>query len=136
MKQPQKQYPRFSLMQRAEHWILTLSFVLLAVTGLPQKFASQPWAAEIILALGGIEATRIIHRAAAIALMLQTIYHGVMVSYKVFVQSVSLSMVPGWKDTKDLLGTMAYNLGLKVFAFSCEVTESDITLKDRIGVIL
>ncbi len=31
---------------------------------------------------------------------------------------------------------MAYNLGLKVFAFNCEVTESDITLKDRIGVIL
>jgi sugar fermentation stimulation protein A len=31
---------------------------------------------------------------------------------------------------------MAYDVGLKVFAFNCEVTESDITLKDRIGVIL
>ena len=31
---------------------------------------------------------------------------------------------------------MAYDLGLKVFAFNCEVTEREITLKDRIGVIL
>jgi len=31
---------------------------------------------------------------------------------------------------------MAYDLGLKVFAFNCEVTEREITLKDRIDVIL
>ncbi len=31
---------------------------------------------------------------------------------------------------------MAHDLGLKVFAFNCEVTEREITLKDRIGVIL
>lgn len=31
---------------------------------------------------------------------------------------------------------MAYDLGLKVFAFNCEVTEREIALKDRIDVIL
>jgi sugar fermentation stimulation protein A len=31
---------------------------------------------------------------------------------------------------------MAHDVGVKVFAFNCEVTEREITLKDRIGVIL
>ena len=31
---------------------------------------------------------------------------------------------------------MAYDLGLKEFAFNCEVTEREIALKDHIGVIL
>jgi sugar fermentation stimulation protein A len=31
---------------------------------------------------------------------------------------------------------MAHDLGVKIFAFNCEVTEREIALKDRVGVIL
>lgn len=111
MSQSRQYYERFSLAQRLEHWILALSFVLLALTGLPQKFVGYTWAENFILAMGGIEQVRIVHRLAAVFLMLQTIYHGGVITYKIFVQRLSLTMAPGLRDTKNLFGTTAYNLG-------------------------
>ncbi len=47
-------YLRFDVLARIEHLILLVSFTLLAVTGLPQKFASWPVSESIIKALGGM----------------------------------------------------------------------------------
>src|SRR5690606_38544436 len=71
-----------------------------------------PWAAWMIDIMGGIEMARILHRSAAVVLMLETIYHGGVVTYKVFVLRVRLTMLPTWKDVKDGLQSLAYNLGL------------------------
>ncbi len=108
----QQRYPRFTLSQRIEHWALTLSFSILAITGLPQTFVGNPWAESMINFMGGIETVRNIHRASAVVLMVLTIYHGAAVTYKVFVQRVALTMNPGWQDVKDMLGVIANNLGL------------------------
>ena len=62
----EKQYPRFRTMARIEHAILMVSFTILAITGLPQKYALESWAEWMINAMGGIELTRIIHRWSAI----------------------------------------------------------------------
>jgi cytochrome b subunit of formate dehydrogenase len=112
MSKQQQRYPRFTLTQRIEHWLLTLSFTILALTGLPQKFVGNPWAEGMMAAMGGIEAVRHIHRASAVVLMVLTIYHGAAVTYKVFVQRLSLTMNPGWQDAKDMFGVIGYNLGL------------------------
>jgi len=37
MAEAKKSYRRFSLSQRVQHWVMTLSFTVLAVTGLPQR---------------------------------------------------------------------------------------------------
>ena len=37
----QKQFVRFSIAQRIEHWAQMLSFFTLGLTGLPQKFAGD-----------------------------------------------------------------------------------------------
>ncbi len=108
----QKSYLRFSVAQRLEHGLLLLSFTILGITGLPQKFVGMPWAESMIAAMGGIETVRIIHRYAAIVLMALSIYHVIAVAYKIFVQRVELTMMPDWQDLKDLLGVLAYNLGL------------------------
>jgi formate dehydrogenase gamma subunit len=105
-------YPRFSLARRVEHALLILSFVTLAATGLPQKYASVPLGEQLIGLLGGIEVVRIVHRVAAVLLMLQTIYHLVDVAYRVLVLRVGLSMLPRATDVAHAWQAVRYNLGL------------------------
>ena len=75
--------------------ILLVTFIGLALTGLPQKYASEPWAQSMIVALGGIESARIIHRFLATLLMAEAIYHGGVLSYKLFVLGQRATMIPG-----------------------------------------
>lgn len=106
-----KTYQRFSLSQRVEHILMLAAFVILALTGLPQKFIGQPWAEGMIGLFGGIETTRIIHRVAATTLMLETVYHLVSVSYKVYVRRTSMTMLPGLQDVRDFWGLVLYLVG-------------------------
>lgn len=105
-------YARFNLWQRIEHGLLLLSFTTLAVTGLPQKFADTGWGTAMIGGFGGIEITRVIHRSAAILLMVGAIYHLIIVAYRILVQHVRFTMLPGWQDVKDGFQAMGHNLGL------------------------
>ncbi len=104
-------YQRFSLSQRVEHILMLAAFIILALTGLPQKFIGQPWAEGMIGLLGGIETTRIIHRVAATTLMLETVYHLVSVSYKVYVRRTSMTMLPGLQDVRDFWALVLYLVG-------------------------
>jgi cytochrome b subunit of formate dehydrogenase len=112
MSQHQQTYHRFSIGQRVEHGLLILSFTVLTITGLPQMYPDQMWGDFMIQAFGGIESTRVIHRIAAILLMIETIYHGGVITYKLFVQRVRLTMMPGWQDVKDGFQSLGYNLWL------------------------
>lgn len=112
MSNQQPTYHRFDRWQRTEHALLLLSFTLLALTGLPQKYSLTYWGSTLIWLLGGIELTRLLHRTAAIVLMLETIYHTVMVAYKVLIKRVRLTMLPSWQDVIDGFHAMGYNLRL------------------------
>jgi cytochrome b subunit of formate dehydrogenase len=105
------QYSRFDRWQRLEHAILIASFTLLSITGLPQKYADSTWGGLMVQMLGGIEATRFIHHTAAIVLMIGAIYHGAIVTYKIYVKRVHMTMLPGWQDAKDGFQALFYNLG-------------------------
>ena len=111
MSQPTS-YTRFVLARRIEHWLLFLSFSLLALTGLVQKFSTVALAQSIIGFFGGIETTRIIHRTAAILFGLETIYHFVVMGYKTFVLREKAEMFPELKDAADGFQTLLYNLGI------------------------
>ncbi|MGE5249860.1 MAG: cytochrome b/b6 domain-containing protein, partial [Bacteroidota bacterium] len=106
-------YVRFTLAQRIEHSVMLLSFATLGLTGLPQKFATHPISEAVIAGLGGIETIRQIHHAAAIVMMLGTIYHIMVVGYRIFVQRVRMSMLPGLQDAMDAIGAFLYNIGLR-----------------------
>lgn len=111
-KSAHETYERFSVPQRIEHIVLVLSFSLLGLTGLIQKFAMNAVAAWLIGALGGIESVRIIHRVAAITFALQSVYHIMVLAYKVFVLRTEMTMLPGLKDVLDAIDVVRYNLGL------------------------
>ncbi len=108
----QKEYFRFTVPQRFEHWILVISFTGLVLTGIPQKFAGADWAEWMIGVLGGIESVRIIHHASAIVLVLASVYHVIAVAYKIFVLRVRWTMFPRFDDVLDALDAIRFNLGL------------------------
>lgn len=109
-----RSYVRFSLDQRVEHALLIVSFTLLMLTGLPQKYAGSPWAETLIAWLGGVERVRRLHHAAAVMLILEAVLHIVAVGYRVYVRGARVRvMLPGWKDVQDFFAAVGYNLGLR-----------------------
>ncbi|NMB87959.1 MAG: hypothetical protein GYA17_06345 [Chloroflexi bacterium] len=112
MTQEKQTFPRFTLDRRVEHILLILSFTILALTGLPQKYPFSPVSKFMIDAMGGIETVRIIHRVAATTFLLESIYHLVVIGYKLFVRREQASMLPGIKDLRDAIQVFLYNLGL------------------------
>jgi formate dehydrogenase gamma subunit len=104
-------YERFPLARRIEHWVMMLSFTMLAITGLPQKFPSAPVSIAFVGFLGGIETLRIIHHTAAIIMMLGTAWHLIVFGYMAYVRRTRLSMLPSLQDVKDGWQALLYNIG-------------------------
>ena len=101
---------RFDTGQRIEHLVLVAGFVVLSISGVPQKYPDSRWGEFFIGLMGGIERVRLIHHTAAIVLILGTIYHLVAVAYKIYVKRVNLTMMPSVRDAQDGIQTLAYNL--------------------------
>ncbi|HEX7976612.1 MAG TPA: c-type cytochrome domain-containing protein [Anaerolineales bacterium] len=107
----QKTYVRFNLYDRVQHFVLLISFSILGLTGLVQKFAESPISQGIMYVLGGIETTRVIHHDAAIVLLLVSIYHVIVVLYRIFVRRLPLSMLPVPQDFVHLFHDLQYYFG-------------------------
>jgi formate dehydrogenase gamma subunit len=104
-------YERFPLARRIEHWVMMLSFVTLALTGLPQKFQSSGISIAFVYVLGGIETLRAIHHFAAIVMMLGTAWHLLVFGYLSYVRRTRLTMLPTLQDVKDGWRALMYNIG-------------------------
>jgi len=103
---------RFSRRQRLEHFAVMTVFLLLSVTGLPQKFYESGWAQAIILGLGGIDRVRWIHRVAGIVFTLLTAIHLTLAVGLVMIGRSGLSLVPTKQDFLDAITTLRYYLGV------------------------
>lgn len=113
MSEKIEQYPRFRVGAQIEHIVLLVSFTVLAITGLPQKYASTDVGEWAINLMGGIETVRIIHRWSAIILILGSVYHLLTGAYRFFVKHERMAMVPDLKDLKDVANWVLHNLGIK-----------------------
>lgn len=107
----ERKYLRFSISDRFEHWLQMVSFTVLAVTGLVQKFSEASLSVKIITSLGGIESVRVIHRVGAVVLMVGVIYHLGAVGYKLIVKRVRPSIFPTPGDLRAAWRTFLFNLG-------------------------
>lgn len=112
MSETQERFPRFRVMARIEHIILLVSFTILAITGLPQKYPEASWADTMINFMGGIERVRIIHHYAAFILILGSVYHLFTSAYRLFVKRERMRILPRMKDVTDLFDTLRFNVGL------------------------
>jgi cytochrome b subunit of formate dehydrogenase/mono/diheme cytochrome c family protein len=107
----QTSYIRFDLSQRIEHILFLLSFSLLGLTGLVQKYSVSPVSQAIMEAFGGIETTRLVHHGAAFVMMWVTLYHIISVLYRVYVLRVPWAMLPVMDDFKHLYQDVLYFIG-------------------------
>jgi len=87
-------------------------FLVLSLTGLPQKFYEASWAQAIILALGGIDRIRWVHRFAGILFTFFTAFHLSVAAGLVFLGRSPLSLVPTRQDFLDAIQQLQYYLGM------------------------
>jgi formate dehydrogenase gamma subunit len=106
------QIVRFNVSERIEHFVMMVGFTMLVVTGLPQKFYGISWAANIVMAMGGIDNVRLIHRIFAAIFVIQAFYHTFYVVTGLLKRRFRPSMVPELKDVFDAWHMLKYCLGL------------------------
>ncbi len=105
---------RFAVSQRIEHILLIVSFSVLCLTGLPQRYSSVGWARTILGALGGLQTARTIHHFFAVVFAAEAAYHAVVVACElIFVRPRHTAMAPGPRDVSDAFASVAYLLGLR-----------------------
>ena len=104
---------RFTLDRRVEHIVVLVSFSLLGLTGLIQKFSQASISLWLISALGGIEMVRLIHRTNALIMVAGGLYHVASVAYHIIVLRTPLSMLPWLGDLQHLVQDVLCFLGLR-----------------------
>lgn len=103
---------RFSAKQRVEHVLVMLVFLLLAVTGFPQKFYDTGWAAWTVEAIGGLDRMRWLHRAAGILFAVISVVHVTSAALLVLTGKARASLVPTKQDFRDAIGNLRYYIGV------------------------
>jgi len=109
---------RFTSTQMWLHVSIILSFLLLAVTGLPLKFATAPWAPGLMRVLGGPQVASYLHRFAAIITFGYFAVHLAMLFRDIVLKKQRgyfwgwRSMTPQLKDGIDLWANLKYFLYL------------------------
>jgi cytochrome b subunit of formate dehydrogenase len=116
---PEKQFLRFTNLNRALHVVMVVSFLSLALTGMTLKFAYTNWAAILSHVFGGFETAGYIHRVAAFAMITIFIVHLVDInrrrkrefgSWKKMLFGPD-TMLFTKKDLKDLIGNLKWFIG-------------------------
>ena len=102
---------RFDLSERIQHIIMMLSFTALALTGLPQSFASTGWAKAWMGVFGGIGGIRKVHHFAAVLMVFVFVYHAIIMFADLFRKDTKRWMLPTLQDAKDALQSVKYLLG-------------------------
>ena len=109
---------RFGSMQIGVHITIVTSFLLLAATGLPLKFAQAPWAPALVGLLGGQQVAGWLHRFAAVVTFGYFAWHLGMLFTDVVVKKERgffwgpRSMVPQPRDVRELVAMFRYFLYL------------------------
>jgi formate dehydrogenase gamma subunit len=103
---------RFSRAECGEHQILLVTFTILAVTGLLQRYSQLFLVGVGINVLGGVDAVRTVHHLAAVVLILQSLYHAWLIVVLWAVNRERGSMWPYLRDFLDLVQMVKFNLGL------------------------
>jgi cytochrome b subunit of formate dehydrogenase len=106
-----KTYTRFDKVQRIQHIIFLISFSVLGLTGLPQKYILSPISIGFFNFFGGIENVRAIHHASAIVMMIVSVFHVLEVLYRVFVLRTPISMIPWINDAIHVYEDVLYYIG-------------------------
>jgi formate dehydrogenase gamma subunit len=99
---------RLTVNQRIQHWLLLTSFIALVLSG----FALQYPDSWLAWSLGSENARRIIHRIAAVVMLVVGVYHLGYLAFSRDGRSWTRDMLPRRKDIRDVIGNFGYYLGV------------------------
>jgi len=109
-RQQVRSIARLTANQRVQHWLLLTSFIVLVLSG----FALQYPDSVLAWLLGSNEyLRRIMHRIAAITMLVVGIYHLLYLAFSKDGRRWVRDMLPKLKDVRDVIGNFSYYLGLK-----------------------
>jgi cytochrome b subunit of formate dehydrogenase len=116
----EKQFLRFTRLNRVLHIVMIISFMTLALTGMTLKFSYTNWASTLSRFFGGFETAGYIHRFAAVLMFgifvthLTDLFRRVRREYGSFGKMLlgPDTMLPTKKDLHDFIGSVKWFLGL------------------------
>lgn len=103
---------RFSPGQIVGHFVLMVTFTVLAISGFALRFPDNYWLKLVFFNGASIELRSTIHRwagAALIALLIAHLLHGAFSRHG---RKEALSLLPRLRDARDLLANLRYAIGL------------------------
>jgi cytochrome b subunit of formate dehydrogenase len=110
---------RLNPYHRTLHIFVAVSFIGLAISGMPLKYHSAAWAAPLISLFGGYKIAGIVHRACAVITFGYFGAHLLYVAYFIGIKKRFRfdilgpdSMVPNLKDIKDIYQSFHWFLGI------------------------
>lgn len=105
-----EQVRRMEADEVVQHTLLAISFTVLVVTGFSLRFYDAWWAKMIFGHEGGAYIRGLIHRGAAVVMVVGAFWHlGYLMTTKgrIFLRDIA----PNWTDAKQVWGMFMYNLG-------------------------
>ncbi|MGH7597106.1 MAG: formate dehydrogenase subunit gamma, partial [bacterium] len=106
-----KYYERWTRVERYQHWILAISFIILAITGFALKYPEAAWVQPLLVLEGSFSLRGWLHRLAALAFVGLGVYH---VGYMLFTfrgRMLLKSLAPMRQDWADLKNNFRFLLG-------------------------
>jgi formate dehydrogenase subunit gamma len=103
---------RFSKKQRIEHFVVMTTFVLLALTGFPQKFYEAGASRFLVKIFGGLDGARLVHRVSGFLFAALTFFHLAAAILSTLQNRMKMTLVPDLQDFQDALQQLRYYLGL------------------------
>jgi cytochrome b subunit of formate dehydrogenase len=104
---------RFDVHQRLQHVLMFSSLMTLVLTGWPLKAAGVGVSRHLATALGGVENLGLIHRVAAVVMLIASAYHFLYLMVLAARKQLQFDIVPGPQDLRDLAANLRYYLGLQ-----------------------
>ena len=108
----ERTFPRFNLAQRWEHALIILTFTVLLLTGLTQKYRQTSWSHYILATPERVELVRTIHRTAAAVFVFEAIYHVGLGLVLLARRRLSGEIFPTGRDVRDAGQMIRYLLFL------------------------
>lgn len=108
----ERTFQRFTLAQRWEHGLLILTFAILLLTGLPQKYRTAGWSQQILSTPERLEILQDIHHIAALVLAAEALYHIGKAIVLMARRKLPADIFPTWQDVRDAFQMLKYLLFL------------------------
>lgn len=110
---------RFSVYRLVEHWAVAAAFIVLAMTGLSQRFSEFEISQWFVMTFGGIDRVRLVHRLAGIMFGTLMVQHIFVACWGVLVLKWEQSIIIYRRDFADAVENLKYYFGLTNHPAAC-----------------